>query len=502
MQNIQIEVRNLIAAAKYGERIVSDNAGYTITFDFDEEWNDTDRTARFIFDSGYIDVPFSGDTVFVPMLPASVQEVKVGVYSGSLQTTTAATITVVPSCLGSDDTEYIPATDTGIPDAADLAEEDTLRIYDKSAGKLVKATLKKLGEAIGGEGGGISTTAKNLLITILRSGVYTADQSNNITALDTALGGGTTEPEEPDVPVETTYAISNELINCTSSNRTTSVKENAAYSTTLTANDGYTLTGGTVTVTMGGVDITSTAYADGVISIASVTGDVEIFASAVVVQAEAALPEDGLISYFDFRTTTYDNVGSGGKTTIAPTKGSGHLYIWANNSISMQNEYGLNPANTRNWTYDQNGGTNETALGDSFTVIQLTYGEAPKFGFDYSNFPPNWMFCPKYINASGSTVDATVAIGSNFNSDNKHDYNFTVFRADGATLTEIFDTSRTTYNGGDIDGFSRWLDTPSGNAATMGDNIYCTAMAIYNRALTDSEIEAAREFMKTLEVTA
>ena len=37
--------------------------------------------------------------------------------------------------------------------------------------------------------GGISTTAKNLLITILRSGVYTADQSANITALDTALGG-------------------------------------------------------------------------------------------------------------------------------------------------------------------------------------------------------------------------------------------------------------------------------------------------------------------------
>ena len=162
MQNIQIEVRNRIARAKYGERIVSDNAGYTITFDFDEEWNDTDRTARFIFDSGYIDVPFSGDTVFVPMLPASVQEVKVGVYSGSLQTTTAATITVVPSCLGSDDTEYIPATDTGIPDAADLAEEDTLRIYDKSAGKLVKATLKKLGEAIGGEGGGGTTDHSKL----------------------------------------------------------------------------------------------------------------------------------------------------------------------------------------------------------------------------------------------------------------------------------------------------------------------------------------------------
>ena len=112
------------------------------------------------------------------------------------------------------------------------------------------------------------------------------------------------------------------------------------------------------------------------------------------------------------------------------------------------------------------------------------------------------MFCPKYINASGNTVDAEKIIGSNFNSDSKLDYNFTVFRADGATLTEIFDTSRTTYNGGDIDGFSRWLDTPYGNIAVTGDTKYCTAMAIYNRALTDSEIEAAREFMNTLEVTA
>lgn len=356
-----------------------------------------------------------------------------------------------------------------------------------------------INEAARTGGGGISTTAKNLLITILRSGVYTADQSGNITALDTALGGGTTEP---DVPVETTYAISNELINCTTSNSATSAKENAAYSTTLTANDGYTLTGGTVTVTMGGVDITDTAYADGVISIAAVTGDVEIFASAVAVQAEAALPEDGLVGYFDFRTTTYDNAGSGGKTTIAPTKGSGQLYVWANNSISAQNEYGLKPANTRQWQYDKNGGTTATALGDAFTVIQLTYGEVPLFGFNYSNIPPYWMFRPKYINASGSTVDATAVIGSNFNSDNGRDYNFTVVRTDGATLTEIFDTSRTTYNGGDIDGFSRWIDTPYGNIVKAEDTKYCTAMAIYNRALTDTEIEAAREFMKTLEVTA
>ena len=126
----------------------------------------------------------------------------------------------------------------------------------------------------------------------------------------------------------------------------------------------------------------------------------------------------------------------------------------------------------------------------------------PKFGFANEVISPGWAFRPAYINASGSTAYVANVSGSNFNSDSKADYNFTVVRADGATLTEIFDTSRTTYNGGDIDGFSRWLDRPYGNVSEINDNTYCTAMAIYNRALTDPEIEAAREFMKTLEVTA
>ena len=65
-----------------------------------------------------------------------------------------------------------------------------------------------------------------------------------------------------------------------SSNTAVSVEDGAAYTATLTAESGYTL--GAVTVKMGGVDITSTAYtaSTGVISIASVTGDVIITAAA------------------------------------------------------------------------------------------------------------------------------------------------------------------------------------------------------------------------------
>ncbi len=53
------------------------------------------------------------------------------------------------------------------------------------------------------------------------------------------------------------------------------------YSTAITAKDGYTLEGATVSVVMGGVDITETAYADGAVNIEVVTGDVVITVAAV-----------------------------------------------------------------------------------------------------------------------------------------------------------------------------------------------------------------------------
>ena len=74
------------------------------------------------------------------------------------------------------------------------------------------------------------------------------------------------------------HSINNTLSHVVTDNGATSIEDGAAYSATLTADTGYTLD--TVTVTMGGTDITSTAYSDGGISIASVTGDIVITAVA------------------------------------------------------------------------------------------------------------------------------------------------------------------------------------------------------------------------------
>lgn len=77
-----------------------------------------------------------------------------------------------------------------------------------------------------------------------------------------------------------THSVTYNLTGVTSSSTSASVNDGASYATTLTADSGSTL--GTVTVTMGGTDVTSTAYdsSAGTVSIASVTGDVVITAEA------------------------------------------------------------------------------------------------------------------------------------------------------------------------------------------------------------------------------
>lgn len=82
------------------------------------------------------------------------------------------------------------------------------------------------------------------------------------------INGGTVEP------TPNTYTITNTLSNATNSNTATTIEENSSYSANISANSGYKLK--TVTVTMGGTDITNTAYLSGTITISSVTGNIII----------------------------------------------------------------------------------------------------------------------------------------------------------------------------------------------------------------------------------
>lgn len=70
------------------------------------------------------------------------------------------------------------------------------------------------------------------------------------------------------------YSITNNLTNVTSNNNSTSIQAKSSYNATLNANNGYSIN--SVKITMGGNDITSSVYSNGVINIPSVTGNLVI----------------------------------------------------------------------------------------------------------------------------------------------------------------------------------------------------------------------------------
>lgn len=78
------------------------------------------------------------------------------------------------------------------------------------------------------------------------------------------------------------YTVTNTLTGCTSSNAATTVTGGDTYYATITASSGYVLDGATVVVKMGGTDVTALYYADGIINIPDVSGNIEITITAAV----------------------------------------------------------------------------------------------------------------------------------------------------------------------------------------------------------------------------
>ena len=78
-----------------------------------------------------------------------------------------------------------------------------------------------------------------------------------------------------------TYYITRNLTNCASSNTANTIADGAAYTTTLSPTGTYKKLG-TITVTMGGADISASAVSENTITIASVTGDIVITCAAEI----------------------------------------------------------------------------------------------------------------------------------------------------------------------------------------------------------------------------
>lgn len=81
-------------------------------------------------------------------------------------------------------------------------------------------------------------------------------------------------------PTVRRVSVTNNLSNCSTSNALSVVEAGSAYAATITAAEGYTLDGATVSITMGGTNV-SQYYSNGTINIPSVTGNVVISVTAV-----------------------------------------------------------------------------------------------------------------------------------------------------------------------------------------------------------------------------
>jgi hypothetical protein len=74
------------------------------------------------------------------------------------------------------------------------------------------------------------------------------------------------------------FTINNNLTDVTNSNTTLTITEGESYTATLIAKDGFIID--SIVVTMDGVDITSTVYSNGIVTISDVTGNIVITATA------------------------------------------------------------------------------------------------------------------------------------------------------------------------------------------------------------------------------
>ena len=138
----------------------------------------------------------------------------------------------------------------------------------KAVGDALAVLEEKIDDG-GGSGTGLTDEIAQALLACFQNVAWiNADGQDYYTALEEALlnAGGVQ------------YTVTNLLTGCTSSNSSIKATEGKQYIAVLTANIGYTLS--TVTVTMGGIDVTGTYYSGGTISIPNVTGDIVITAVA------------------------------------------------------------------------------------------------------------------------------------------------------------------------------------------------------------------------------
>lgn len=161
--------------------------------------------------------------------------------------------------------------------------------------------------------GGVTTEQKAALIGAI----------NAIGAFDVSNGQAVIDAFNNAWGVESVYTITNQLQHVTNSNAQSTAVSGSSYTASLTAESGYAIA--SVSITMSGVDVTSSVYSDGTITIDEVSGNIKIIAEAVVdIGWISGVPYDitWMTGTINGTTGEYDPSGSSTVSDYLPCTGA------------------------------------------------------------------------------------------------------------------------------------------------------------------------------------
>ena len=205
------------------------------------------------------------------------------------------------------------------------------------------------------------TTSDSSVATVSSSGVVSPVGNGSCTI--TATAGGISASCSVSVSgITSSHSVTNTLTGCVTSNNNNTVADGGSYSATITPDDGYMLPFVSASVTMGGSDITSTAWSNGTVSIASVTGD-------IVITVSATQDTKVYVAKWDFTKSLYDSVGglemvlsnSTGGSSL-PTRDANGLHFTAAEQLAICSAYSGGTTDGRTYEIDI---SSATFAGDS-----------------------------------------------------------------------------------------------------------------------------------------
>ena len=351
-------------------------------------------------------------------------------------------------------------------------------------------------EASGGDGTGITQRQINALNEMFKICAYTQNPSSQYNEFLQAFDISGVEPSE-------SWKITNNLTNVVNNNNAIYVIKGSPYSATLTASEGYSIN--SVIVEMGNEDVTSTVYSDRSINISSVTGDVVITATADV-SPSTGLPQEGLLGMFDFRNATDEqyNLTSWGNVYKVKSPENKTLLAFSTTQIQNSNEYGIETISNygiREFRRIDNE-SKPLDLGQEFTISAMAYGDCvPSFlsWIKKTNIPNKILINAMYIDSLDTNQNINLGSVSYTKKSSYSNLSLVVnndtvkIYGDGNLLKTVESSA--------IEDFKAFKSSPiDARVSFPSEGCYLTAVAIYDRALSDIEIVEVEEYLKTLEV--